>query len=426
MVEYSAYPRPPALSFDARWTSLRWRVLPAVCTVALGLVGFSSGADVTMLENVSSHGFLAHLYYTLGLFIFGGMDLGVPSGEPVWGQAVLWVTYFVAPTITASAVIEAIVRAFGSAEMFGRRLNGHVVIVGCGRLTRSYLRKLRDSAPDTPVLVLGRPGEGAQLEELRARYNVYVLEGRATSRDVIRRLRLERAALVLVLGKQDLANFDAATRMLSMFPEVQSRLHVHVRDLVFARSIAGTDMPVLERVFNGDERAAQQLVENYLLEHFQRSTEKNGVVLAGFGQFGQTVLSELQRDAEGLFDRVVIVDTAARRHAADFREQVGFSDGYSLDAIDGDICYPEVWNSVSQHIDLKQGEPVIFIGSGDDQANIRVAVNMVRRFPNALVLARNEQQWSFAASLAQDTQIEIVNVVQLVGETMPGDWFRGG
>ncbi len=416
-------PSPPPGADDGRWLSFTWRIGLTGFTIALGMVGFASGVEVSERDIVAGD-HLGHLYYTLGLFIFGGMDLGTPVSGPLYGRICLWVTYFAAPSITASTVIEAALRAFGGLQVFRRRLTGHVVIVGCGRLTRNYLGKLRDSAPDIPVLVLGAPGEGARLEELRARFDVHILEGRATSRVVIRRLRLEHAALVLVLANDDFNNFDAATRMLSMHPEVESKLHVHVHDLVFVRSIAETQLPVLQRAFNGHVRAAQQLVQHQLLHHFRRTSEKNGVVIVGFSHFGQTVLNELQMSAEDLFDRVVIVDTDARRHASDFRTQVGFKDTYTLDVIDGDIRFAEVWTEVSRHIDLQEGEPVVFIGSGDDQANIRVALVMARRFPNALVLARNEKQWSFAASLAKVAKIEIVNVVQLVGDTMPGDWFR--
>ena len=414
----------PTTAVDARWKSVRWRIGPTLVTIALGLIGFSGGVATTDRLHVTDDGFLAHLYYTLGLFIFGGMDLGTPTGGTWLGRACLWTAYFAAPSITASAVIEASIRVFGGDQLFRRRLSDHVVIVGGERLTRIYLRRLRDRAPRTQVLVLGAPGDASKLEELRTRYHVHTLEGRSTSRVVLRRLRLDRARLILVLADDDFRNFDTATRMLKMHASIEDRLHVHVHDLVFLRSMVGLHLPVLRRVFNGHERAAQRLVRRQLLHHFQRTEAKNKVVLAGFGHFGQTVLNELQTEADGLFDRVVLVDIEARRKARTFKEQVGFTDGYSLDVIDGDIRFPDVWATVAQHIDLDDGEPVILIGSGDDAANIRVAMSLAERYRKAMVIARNEQQWSFAASLQEVAKIRIVNVVQLVGASMPDDWFR--
>ena len=417
-------PDPGRSTVEARWQALRWRILPTVAIVVVAMVGFSSGVTLRFHETVSRDGWLAHLYYALGLFLFGGVDLGTPVDGPVYGQVALWTAYFVAPALTASAVLEAALR-MGGVHLLERRLNRHVVIVGGGRLTRIYLRKLRDSAPDTPVLVLGTQGESAALQELQIRFGVHTLEGRATSRIVLRRLRLEHAKLVLVLSADDFANFDVATRMLKAYPGVEDKLQVHVHDLIFLRSISKAGLPVLKRVFNGHERAAKRLVRHQLLHHFQRTVEKNGIVLAGFGDFGQTVLHELQLTAAELFDRVVIVDTDARRHAATFQEQVGFEARHERQVIDGDIRNPDVWAAVADMIDLRSGEPVVVIGSGDDHANIRVAMTLAEKHPGALVIARNENQWSFAASLADVAKIKIVNVVQLVGESMPREWFMG-
>ena len=415
-------PEPPRLGVDARWRGLRWRIVLTALTIAAGLLGFASGVG-TSDRDVLGGGWLMHLYYTFGLFIFGGMDLGIPVGGPLYGRVALWVAYFAAPIITASAVVSAVLRAVGGDRLLHRRLNRHVVIVGCDRLTRLYLRRLRVASPQTQVLVVGAPGEAAKLDEIRERFRAYVLEGRPTSRVVLRRLRLEQASLILVLAHDDFTNFDVATRMLEVHPSVERKLHVHVHDLVFLRSIQGMGLPVLNTVFNGHERAAKRLVELQLLHHFKRTEYKDSVVLAGFGDFGQTVLDELQKNAAGYFDRVVIVDTAGQRQAATFEEQVGFADGYQRKVLDGDIRYPELWQRVNSYIDLARGEPVVLIGSGDDQANIRVALSLAEQYPNVLTIARNEKQWSFADSLSRVAPIRIVNVVQLVAESMPQEWF---
>lgn len=406
-----------------RWQWARWRSTLLVLTLGLGLAGFISGVGVTERPELVEAGFLPKLYYTLGLFIFGGMDLGTPVGGPTWGRAVLWIAYFVAPVITASTVIEAVLRMVGADSLLLRRLEDHIVLGGCGRLTRLYLERLREVDKERAVVVIGSPNEAAELEELRELYRAQVVEGDVTSVAVLRRLRLERAARVLLLHDDDFTNLDAASRILDLVPEVASHVIVHVGDLRFMRSMAATGLAQRCHVFNGHQIAAAHLVQSHLLEHFCRTVPTDRVVLAGFGRFGQTVLDELQREAAGAFDRVVIVDLEATRRAAIFDEQVGFAPGYEVRIVDGDIRDPEVWKQVGEHIDLGQGEPVFVVGSGIDRSNLRIALTLSTRYPNGLIIARSDRQWSFAEVFSREAGIATVSVARLVAESMPQGWF---
>ncbi|MEL6185589.1 MAG: NAD-binding protein, partial [Myxococcota bacterium] len=397
-------PRPPApLSLSRNgWP---WRLALLLIALLLGLIGFTSGVGVSERDSVRGAGILAHLYYTLGLFIFGGMDLGTPVGGPLYGRIALWGAYFLAPLITITAVVEALILFVGTDRIRRNRLSDHIVVVGTERLTHLFLRRLRDEAPKKAVIVLGAPEQAAQLEDLRERFRVHILVGRPTSRVALRRLRLDRASRILVLNRDDFLNFDTATRMLELCPRVAPHLTVHVRDLVFLRSIRSLRLPVLTNVFNGHARAASYLVEELLVAHFHETEQTDVVVLAGFGSFGQTVLHQLQELAEGQFDHVLILDNEASLHTATFEDQVGFSDSYTREAFDGDIRFPEVWAPIRKRFDEWGGEPVIIVGSGDDQANVRVALTLAERYPSAVVIARNEKQWSFADALAKEAPI---------------------
>lgn len=414
----------PSRPAPVGWQSFGWRITFTALTVALGLVGFFSGVGVTDRPSIGSGGPLTYFYYTLGLFLFGGLDLGTPTGGPVYGRVALWIAYFAAPTITASTVIQTVLRLVAADRLRQLRLRQHIVVIGCERLTHLYLRRLRDSSKHASVIVVGAPGEGAKLRELRERFRVHIHEGRPTSRVVLRRLNLDRAARVLVLTRDDFDSFDIATRMIELYPSVTGRLVVQVHDLLFLRSIQHLKLPVLTAVFNSHEIAAQRFMNAELLDHFQRTVEKDSIIIAGFSHFGQTLLNELQTHAAGQFDRVLILDTEAKVRAATFEEQVGFGADVQPEVLDGDIRFPDVWKRVNQRIDLTQGAPVVIVGSGDDQANIRVALTLAKQYPNVLIVARNEAQWSFADSLAKASPVRIVNVVELAAQGMPDEWFE--
>ncbi|MCR9163771.1 MAG: NAD-binding protein [Nannocystaceae bacterium] len=406
-----------------RWRWFRWRSVLLLGAVTLGLFGLLSGVGVSERLDVVHAGLLTKLYYTLGLFIFGGMDLGTPVGGPWWGRAALWTAYFIAPLITASAVIEAIWRLVGVDSFLLRRLEGHVIVAGCSRLTVLYLRRLRELHPRMSVVVVADPSEHATAEFLRDEFNVPLVEGDITSEAVLGRLRLSKAARVLLLTDDDFTNLDAATLVLERIPDDGEHVIAHVGDLGFMRSMAATRLAKRCQVFNGHQIAATHLVEEHLLGHFQQTEHIDQVVLAGFGRFGQTVLEELQQGASGDFDRVIIVDLEATRRTAVFGEQVGFRDDYERIVLDGDIRDPRVWEDVVGNLDADRADPVFVVGSGQDRANLRLAMTLRSRFPQSQVIGRSERPWAFAEALSDEAGVQTLSVAQLVAESMPVSWF---
>jgi hypothetical protein len=91
--------------------------LSAVAAVFLLTIGaFASGVRTSGVDEMSSLSVFAWIYYAGGLFVFGGLDLGVPTGGSAIGRGALWVAFFLAPSITATAVIEAALRSQGQVQ----------------------------------------------------------------------------------------------------------------------------------------------------------------------------------------------------------------------------------------------------------------------------------------------------------------------
>ena len=115
----------------------------AVSFFVFAMVGFVSGVSVSERPEVGTGGLLVQAYYSLSLFVVGGVDLGTPYGGPLYGRSLLWISYFGAPILAASTLIEALLRALAPQSWQLRRLDNHIVIVGAGELSLSYLRVLR-------------------------------------------------------------------------------------------------------------------------------------------------------------------------------------------------------------------------------------------------------------------------------------------
>lgn len=392
----------------------------------VGFVGFAAGVGVSERAGVPEAGLLAQLYYALGLFLFGGLDLGTPIGGPAWARVLLWAAYFAAPLVTASAVVEAVMRLVQPEALRIGRAGGHVVVAGCGRLAELYLERLRAHDARVRVVVVVDPAREADADALRETFGVHTYVGDVTALPVLARLGLPRARRVVLLTEDDFTNLDAAAKILEHDRTLGERLIVHVSDLAFMRTMAPTALAHACRVFNGHEIAATHLVQTQILDHFRRTEPADTVVLAGFGRFGQTVLAQLQARAAGAFARVVIVDLEASREAGVFARQVGFTGGYDREVLDGDMLDPQVWARIEATVEAGSVEPVIVVGSGVDRANLRVAMAFGRRFDDALVLARSERRWAFADAFSAEAGVHTLSVAELVARSMPEAWFGGG
>jgi voltage-gated potassium channel Kch len=387
-----------------------------------GLTGLLLGAEVSE-RDLSGTGILGKAYYVLGLFVLGGLDLGTPSGGPAVARALLWIAYFGAPVITASALIEAAVRLVNPLALRVRGLEGHVVLGGAGRLTMVYVRKLRERDRNRPVIVVEQDPNHPSLGELRDSYQATVVIGDMTHDEILGGLGLERAHRVLLLTGDDFANLDAAAKVLTRAPSLAGRLVVHVSNLGFMRETAGSRVARDAEIFNGHEFAAMRLVEDHLLARFRDTPGDDLVVLAGFGRFGQTVLRQLQEHAAGSFGRVVIVDEHAQAHVRTFSEVPGFKEGYEPSILDGDIVDPEIWTRIGEIIDSDRRQPVIILGSGRDGTNLQAALMARKRYPEALVIVRSFRLSPFTEEIARDVGVQAFHLGGLIANGMPEHWL---
>jgi len=401
--------------------ALVWRGLAFALVYVIGFVGLSSGVEVSERALVGA-GVAARAYYALGLFVLGGLDLGTPVAGPAFGTTLLWSAYFLAPLITASALIETAVRLVSPLALRFRPLTRHVVLGGAGRLSLLYVRRLRERDRGRTIVVVEREPDRALVTELRV-HRATVVRGDITSDQVLRGLRLDRAHRVLLLTGDDFANLDAAARIMRMAPRLKGRIVAHLSNLGLMRETADSSVGRACEIFNGHESAARSLVRNQLLERFHATPDRDMVVLAGFGRFGQTVLHQLQEHAGGSFGYVVIIDTEAASKARAFEDQPGFAGDYERLVADGDLLDPDIWQRVSEVARTRAQEPVVILASGNDGTNLHAALMVRKRHPAAFVIVRGFGASPFTTEVAEDAGIHAFDLAELVGGAMPEAWF---
>lgn len=405
----AAEPRAGSPGRDVALAALRaawWRGGLLLLAFLCGLSGLLLGAGVSDREGIPESGLLTKVYYALGLFVFGGMDLGMPRGGPPAARALLWTAYFVCPSITAAAVVEGAVRLLRPERWALRRLSRHVVIAGCGDLARTYIEELRRCDPRRVIVLVDVRADAELLAELRHDPRAHAVVGDITSRAVRDLVAVDRAARVLLLTGDDMVNVEAAHDITTMNPSLVGHVATHVANLALMRDLQAAGVPFAAGLFNSHQVAACHVVDHVLLPAFERTAHVDEVVLAGFGRFGQSMLVELDARAADKLGRVLVIDRDATTNLRRFRDQVHLAGTYAVDAVDGDVNDPDVWTRGLQDPGARSPSdvarrPVVVLGCDDEGANLHSALWLARTRPGGLLLVRTYRGSSLVAAMAR-------------------------
>jgi voltage-gated potassium channel Kch len=404
------------MAFDRTTSALAWRAVPVAAVFVLTVVAFEAGVEVSDRESAGSAGVLAHVYYAIGLFLLGGMDLGTPVGGPVWARAMLWGAYFLGPAITTTALAEGLVRLAYPRWVGTVRLRRHLVIVGAGPTGLLYLDAALANEPDRWVVVVDLDDDDANAAEVRRRRNVSLVRGDIRRPAVRELVRLDRAhGLVLATGS-DLTNLEVCWEELTQHPRLP--IAAQVNDLGMRRKLGEIGVPAHVRVFNAHETAARHLYRAHLARHFEHTGARDVVVLAGFGRFGQTILEYLKTHAQGEVAKVIVLDRQAEARGRAFDQQVGFDPRVSHDLLDVELGAPDTWDRVAEALREGSEHPVVVLCTDDDAANLQAAMVVRERLPGARAFVRQARASRFTADLAQRVDFEVLPVEELLAASL--------
>ena len=398
------------------------RLLGIVLVFLLGLGAFVSGVGTTGVTDPLDQHFLAWLYHTAGLFVFGGLDLGAPAGGSLLGRAALWMAYFLAPLITTTAVVEALLRLVRPDWLQRRALKDHVILAGTGRVGLAYLEAIRSVEPDRTVALVDS-GEGLATEaEVLKLGRTEILRGDIRRPGTLDAVRLDRADRMIVLTDDDMANLEMAWGGKERAPELP--IAVHVADLTLLRPVnriirdqRGAEGPSAPLIFNTARIAALNLFDQHLYPHFQETGQLDVLVIGGFGRFGQTLLELLGVMAAEELERVIVVDREASRKLRQFRADVPL-EALNFSTVDGDLTDPGTWTEVETILQESEAEPVYLLASQEEVVNFRAAMLLRGRSKAPKVFARCFHRTRFAESLAGQLSFDLLVFEDVLREAL--------
>jgi Trk K+ transport system NAD-binding subunit len=386
------------------------------------LIGFELGVAVTERPGLPSAGLLTKAYYSLSLFVVGGVDLGTPVGGPPLGRFIVWVAYFGSPVLAAWGIIGTLVRALAPQSWTLKRLKNHIIVVGDGELATSYLRVLRERNPNITVVVICTSSEQLLKDEFEQNFGAIVVTGDITHDFFLSELRVQRAKKILLLDDNSLRSYEAASVLINLIPDIADKVVIHCASLRFMRSMENTRVASSCETFNRYHVAAAGLVRSHMLHRFRDTVSKDVVIMAGFGRFGQTILEELQRCAADELDTVLIIDHDVHRRVMVADEQTQFSGSYRREQFQGDISNPEVWERVRDTVNIEGDNTVFVMGTGQEEQNLRTALWLRRQYPGAMVISRSSKESLFAAEVGEEHNIINISIAELLEQNIPSSW----
>lgn len=402
---------------DRKPRILVWRLLPVALVFLAPLLAFGAGVDASERPGLPEAPLLARLYYSLSLFVLGGVDIGTPVGGPTWARTLLWWAYFLAPALTTSALVEGALRVLRPQMLHRMQLRDHIVLAGLGRTGLLYLERLRELEPGRRVVVLDLDPSQPSAQEAASRFGAIVLPGDITHRPTRAALRLHRAVGLVLLTGDDLANLAAAWDIAHDARELP--IAAHVADLSLKRSVAQLQAESRGvRVFNSHHIAARELWEQHLQQHFAHTHARDVVVLAGFGRFGQTILEYLCSHAHGELQHVVVVDRNGPALVRQYQGQMGAPEGFRLDVLAGDLRDPGVWPRVEDCLDPEGETPVFVLGVDGDSINLAAALALRARDAHARLFVRCFHDTGFTQSLAEAHDFDVLGLERMLREAL--------
>lgn len=414
---------PPMYQDQYNVGGFSWRSFGALFFFVSAIVGFELGVGVSERPDVVTSGMLTKAYYSLSLFVVGGVDLGTPFGGPLIGRVLVWGAYFGSPILAAWALIETVLRAMAPQSWKLRRLKDHIIVVGDSELAISTLRALRQHNDKVAIVVVCTNPDQAVIDEFVEDFGAIVVTGNITHEFFLKQLRVTLARKVLLLDDNSLRSYEAASTLITLVPGIGDKVIIHCGNLRFMRAMANTRVARCCQTFNTYQLAASGLVHKHMIQYFRETNAKDVVVLAGFGRFGQTILEELQESAIGELDTVIIMDLDVHRRVLIADEQMKFSGKYNRLMFEGDIAHPEVWGRVQSEAQI-QGENTIFVlGTGREEENLRTALWLRKEHPDAMIVARSSKESLFATEVGHENNILSISITQLVEESIPSSWI---
>ena len=267
----------------------------------------------------------------------------------------------------------------------------------------------------------------AQLNHFGPLKRVHLLAGDMTERGTIASLRIGKARSLLLLTNDELANVELAVRSTRDLPSGRALpMLVRVADLDLmerANRMLGSDGR--EPCVNVHKAVAEKICRDSI-EYMRKSEGRETLVFTGFGRFCQTYLRQFVevRGSEQIAS-IVVIAPGAELAWQQFHDALPLAQQERLAGIEvirqqGIQEDPRTWASLLETHGSESessGRLVVLLGTNDDQSNLKAAMRVRDRSPDAYIMVRGFGASSFSRQIGRDMGLQLVDIAEeLAGE----------
>ncbi len=337
---------------------------------------------------------LKALYFSISLFILGGLDIGLPDSASRLVTAILWLCYFIAPLLTASFAYD-----FVQKKIFGRiprRLSGHTILCGLGRNGQLIYELIRETMPKTHKLIVIEKNEAnPYFAAVKKDPYAWLIQNDFVRMPVLESARIRSARRIIFTTNMDLENLNAVMEVQTQgLAHPQQAVFCHLGDLEMFDNLKHTlfkeETYKRVRVFNGYQCATRELYGRLRGEGFYQS-DGTVFLLFGYGRFARMLFSHIIQDSQRTAADEIIIVTEKMASGYDL-ERLRFS--WARDEqttactihppIIQDMHNPKVWAQVDGMLQLHNKPVLAFVCRDNDVANMDLAISIKLKGPQRL------------------------------------------
>ncbi len=332
-------------------------------------------------------------YYSLSLFIIGGLDIGLPSGGSTTTLTLLWICYFLAPLVTLSVVYQVIQEKVLS--RFAPRFKNHSVVCGLGRNGKLIYDLIKEhESKNHRIVVIEKDENNPRSVYLRKSRTTWWLKDDFTLLPVLRRASVHKAKRVYITTNLDLTNLNALVMIQGMQDRRKDlKTYFHLGNLslhdIWQQSFLKDPIYAGVKIFNGYQVVTRRLYRRWALERKYLDSGGNILIILGYGQFGQMLFNHLANDKDRqTHDDIVVVtrrlNIDLKKRKFQWAQEHAAMGCFIHNPIEGDVHTSDMWEILARVIRDSKKNAILFLCRDNDMENLELAVNMKLGGPDEL------------------------------------------
>tara|TARA_B100000575_G_C23134880_1_gene659052 strand:- start:104 stop:1240 length:1137 start_codon:yes stop_codon:yes gene_type:complete len=343
-----------------------FRGLPIIIIVFIAMYSFNNGIVLSNNLEIGEAGIATQLYYAISLFFLNGLDMGMPIGDQSILRNLLLICYFVAPLMTAIAIIETIVSSINSRVLIKKPKN-HIIFVGSGTLTLNEIKKIKNEN----IIIIDKNINHKNKLKLKSQVAQYII-GDIKDEKIQQQANIKDAKRIYLFTDNDEVNIDIALSLKN------KNIIVRAEDLEM--------IDLFKSKLN-----IQSLHEENAIDLINQSdlVNKSKIIIYGFGRFGQNILKHLSLNNKSLLEEVIIIDSKITKQWWSFKFRLKIKINFKFTLLEKDQSDISILNDLNEKINVDDKTAVIFCISYDNYNNIKTANILRTRYPDPSIFIRS-------------------------------------